>query len=52
MTTKLDGKSIAEQVIAGSVLLGVGATGALAYEHRHNLKSFVKKIRLKKKHKR
>jgi hydroxyethylthiazole kinase-like sugar kinase family protein len=54
MTTKLDGKSIAEQVVAGGILLGAGAAGALAYEHRHSFKAMMKaaKARAKKKTKR
>lgn len=49
MTIKLDGNSIAEQVLAGTALLTIGAAGAIAYEKRHRVKHHLKKLRLKKK---
>lgn len=47
MTIKLDGNSVAEQVVAGTVLLAVGAAGAIAYEKRHAVKHHVKKLKSK-----
>ncbi|MDD1677822.1 MAG: hypothetical protein LUO93_01390 [Methanomicrobiales archaeon] len=54
MATKLDGNNIAEQVVAGTALLAIGAAGALAYEHRHIAKHHMRKLktRFKKKSKR
>jgi acyl CoA:acetate/3-ketoacid CoA transferase beta subunit len=55
MATKpLDGNNIAESVIAGTILLGMGAAGALAYEHRHVAKHHMRRIKkhLKKRLKR
>jgi acyl CoA:acetate/3-ketoacid CoA transferase beta subunit len=45
MATKLDGTNIAEQVVAGTLLLGMGAAGALAYEHRHVAKHHMRKLK-------
>lgn len=51
---KLDTTAIAESVVAGTILLGMGAAGALAYEHRHVAKNHMRKLKkhLKKRIKR
>ena len=46
MATKpLDWVNISENVVAGGILMGVGAAGALAYEHRHVAKHHMKKLK-------